>query len=301
MERVLVTGGLGRSGRWIVDRLADDGHEVVCVDVDHPGWGADPRANVTFRGADLADRGDAMDLVAGEDPDAVVHWAAIPAPERNAGGRVYETNVEATYNVLVAAGRAGARVVQASSESAYGFPFAAEPRLPDELPITESHPLRPEDPYGLSKVVAEETAEMVVRRFGVPVLSVRPSWIQAPGDYPCRDLAADSWADGVGNFWSYVDARDVASLVAAGLDALADGSIEGHEAVHAAAADTYLDRSVVNATREVLGSVPDDCTLSGTGSALSTAKARRLLEWAPAHSWREAADEDVPVPSLVAE
>ena len=152
---VVVTGGLGRSGRWIADHLADEGWRVVCVDQRHPGWEIDARENLDFRVAELTNRGEALDLLA--DPDAVVHWAALPSPTRHAGGRVFETNVLAAYNVLVGAGRAGARIAWASSESAYGFPFAEEKRLPDSLPIREAHSLRPEDPYGTSKVVGTES------------------------------------------------------------------------------------------------------------------------------------------------
>ncbi|MFC4359696.1 NAD-dependent epimerase/dehydratase family protein [Halobium salinum] len=313
----LVTGGLGRSGRWIADRLAGD-YDVVCVDRNQPGFEVPERPHVDFRAVDLTDRGATFDLVGDLDPDAVVHWAAIPSPTRHAGGEVFETNTLATYNVLVAAGRAGARVVQASSESAYGFPFAEETPLPDFLPVTESHPCRPEDPYGLSKVVGEETAESVVRRYGVPVVSVRPSWIQYPGEYACRSLpsveavtATDSSADldrealaaGAGNCWSYVDVRDVADLVAAALDAPPedDAGEATHEAVHAAAADTYLGVPTAEAVEAYFGRLPEDCTLEGEASALSTAKAAALFDWSPAHVWREAADESVLEPSLLAE
>jgi hypothetical protein len=55
--------------------------------------------------------------------------------------------------VLDAAGRAGARVVQASSESTYGFPFAGERRLPEHAPVREDHPHRPEDPLPLPGAV----------------------------------------------------------------------------------------------------------------------------------------------------
>ena len=302
-ETVVVTGGLGRSGRWIVDRLADEGYETIAVDLEHPGFNATPRENVDFRAADLTDRGEAFELLAEIDPDAVVHWAAIPAPERHAGGRVFETNVQSAYAVLQAAGETGARIVQASSESAYGFPFAAEPVAPDYLPIDEAHPMRPEDPYGAGKVVAEEVAKMVTRRHGVPVASIRPSWIQLPGAYQCRGLVERSEiAGGVGNFWSYVDVRDVAGIVLAALDALGDG-IEGHEPYLAAAADTYLGRPVVEGVREVFGAVPDDVDVDvdveGEASALSTAKAAEELGWEPAHDWREAIDEDVDGPELV--
>jgi nucleoside-diphosphate-sugar epimerase len=294
MDTVVVTGARGRSGRWIADRLAEE-YEVVCVDLDHPGFETPTRENVDFRAADLTDRGEAFDLVGDVDPDAVVHWANLPSPTRHAGGRVFETNVLATYNVLEAAGRAGARVVWASSESAYGFAFAEEKTLPDGLPVTESHAMRPEDPYGVSKVAGEEVGKMVARRHGVPVASVRPSWIQYPGEYNCRDVAkSGDLAGGAGNVWSYVDVRDVAGLVAAALD----GDVAGHEAYHVAAAENYLGRPTADAVEEFFGDVPDDCTLEGDESALSTAKARAELGWTPEHTWREAADEAVETPSL---
>ncbi|WP_224333264.1 NAD-dependent epimerase/dehydratase family protein [Haloprofundus halobius] len=304
MDTALVTGGLGRSGRWVVDRLADD-YDVICVDRSQPGFEVPERPRIDFRAADLADRGEAFDLVSDLDPDAVVHWAALPSPTRHAGGRVFETNTMATYNVLVAAARREAKVVWASSESAYGFPFARETPLPDELPITEDHPLRPEDPYGTSKVVGEELAKMVVRRYGVSVASIRPSWIQYPGEYNCRDrddlredrpLSEMDLDAGVGNFWSYVDVRDVASLVATTLET----EFDGHEVFHAAAAENYLGVATLDAVEEQFGALPDDCRLEGAASALSTAKAERLLDWRPVHSWRGAAGESVDGPDLLA-
>jgi nucleoside-diphosphate-sugar epimerase len=295
-ETLLVTGGLGRSGRWLVDGLADD-YEIVCLDTAHPGFEIAERGSITFRAADLTDAGEAAGVIAEVDPDAVVHWAALPSPERHAGHRVFETNTMATYNTLVAAGRADARIVWASSESTYGFAFRREDALPDRLPITEGHAMRPEDPYGTSKVVGEEIAKMVVRRYDTPAVSIRPSWIQYPGEYNCRSgLAEEGLALGAGNLWSYVDVRDVVSLVATALDS----NVRGHEAVHAAAADSYLDRHTVDAVRDYFGTVPEDCEIEGDDSPLATAKAERLFGWTPSHSWRDAVDEDVPAPSLVA-
>jgi nucleoside-diphosphate-sugar epimerase len=312
METVLVTGGRGASGRWVVDRLAGD-YEVVVVDYEHPGLDADPAPNVSFRAADLADRGEALDLVHAVDPDAVVHWAAIPVAGTHPDGRVFETNVHAAKNVLDAAGRADARIVQASSDGAYGFFFADPTPFPDELPVTEEHPLRPEDPYGLSKVTAEAAAGAVARREGVPAVSIRPSWIQYPGAYACRsDEYVGDLDAGAGNFWSYVDARDVADLVAAALagtagtagsdPAVAPGS---HEAVNCVAADNALGRPLLDLLRESYGEVPDDCAVDPSAlaegddrGAYAIKKAERLFGWAPSRSWREAADEDVPEPVL---
>lgn len=304
METVLVTGGRGASGRWVVDRLAGD-YEVVVVDYDHPGLGVDPAPHVSFRAADLANRGEALDVVDAVDPDAVVHWAAIPVAGTHPDGRVFETNVHAAKNVLDAAGRANARIVQASSDGAYGFFFADPTPLPDELPITESHPLRPEDPYGLSKVTAEAAAGTVARREGVPAVSIRPSWIQYPGAYACRDDGYVHDLDaGAGNFWSYVDARDVADLVAAALAGTAgsDSAVPAgtHEAVNCVAADNALGRPLLDLLREAYGAVPDATAVAeGTNrTAYAIEKAERLFGWTPSRSWREAADDDVDEPTL---
>ena len=294
METVLVTGGRGASGRWIVDRLAGD-YEVVVVDYDHPGLGVDPAPHVSFRAADLAERDQALDVVAAVDPDAVVHWAAIPVAGTHPEGRVFETNALAAKHVLDAAGRADAPVVQASSDGAYGFFFAEPTPFPDELPVTEAHPLRPEDPYGLSKVTAEAAAGAAARRHGVPAVSVRPSWIQYPGAYACRaeEYVTDLDA-GAGNFWSYVDARDVAELVAAALES----PHSGHEAVNCVGPDNALGRPLPELMREQYGRLPDDCAVEGDAAAYSVAKAERLFGWEPTHSWREASDEEVAPPDV---
>ncbi len=298
-----MTGGRGTSGRWIVDRLADE-YEVVVVDREHPGLDAGS-PGISFLAADLTDRGEAFDVVNAADPDAVVHWAAIPVAGTHPDGRVFETNVLAAHNVLAAAGHAGVRIVQASSDGAYGFFFADPTPLPDKLPVTEAHPLRPEDPYGLSKVTAEETGATVARRHDVPVVSIRPSWIQYPGAYACRRAAYTEDIDaGVGNFWSYVDVRDVASLVAAALERTATGSSAvaagTHEAVNCVATDNALGRPLRKLVREAYGDLPDSTTVAegDDRGAYAIRKAERLFDWTPAHSWRTAATEAVPDPAL---
>ncbi|MFC7132490.1 MULTISPECIES: NAD-dependent epimerase/dehydratase family protein [Salinibaculum] len=289
---IIVTGGRGTSGRWVVDRLADS-HAVTVLDQTHPGQDGHP--DVDYRALDLTEAGGVFDTVTELDPDAVVHWAAIPVAGNHPGTDLYENNTLAAHNVLTAAGRVGADVVQASSDGTYGFFFAAETPVPDELPVTESHPLRPEDPYGLSKVVTEEIAKTVARRDGVSVASIRPSWIQEPGNYPCRadDYVADRSA-GAGNYWSYVDVRDVVDMVEA---ALAE-PVDGHEPFNCVAPDNALGEPLAELVEDYYGDLPDDCTVEGDASAYSTAKAERLLGWEPTHSWREAADEPVDPPQV---
>jgi len=280
---IVVTGGCGATGSWIVDRLAKS-HTVTCLDRDTP---SEPRPDVDYRTVDLTDPGAVFDIITEVDLDAVVHWAAIPVAGNHASVDLYRNNTLSAHNVLTAAGRVGADVVQASSDGAYGFFFAAETPVPDELPITESHALRPEDPYGLSKVVAEEIGKTVARRDGISVASLRPSWIQLPDEYPCRDPDyVDDLSAGAGNYWSYVDVRDVVDLVEAALEA----DFEGHEAFNCVGPDNALGRPLKTLISDYYGSLPDDCTMSGDGAAYSTAKATRMVGWEPTRSWKTVVD-----------
>lgn len=294
VDHVVVTGALGRAGTWAADRLAREGYQVTAVDLDHPGWEIQARDHIDFRAVDLTDGGETYCLLAELDPDAVVHYAALPTPTRHAASRVFETNTMSTFNVLDAAGRQGAQVVWTSSESAYGYPFQAEPTLPPELPITEDHPLEPEDPYGTSKAAGEEVAKMVARRDGVDVVSLRPSWVQYPGEYTCLG-ARDDLAAGVGNFWSYIDVRDLASAAVAALET----DVGGHEALNIAAADTYLEQPVIEACEAFFGEAPAS-SLTGLESALSIDRARRVIDWEPRYDWRNSAVAAVETPSLTA-
>ncbi len=295
--KLVVTGAIGAAGSWLVDHFATEGHEIVGIDLERP---ANERDNVTFLAADCTEQGPVWEAILTANPDAVIHFAGIPRLGIAPGAETFLTNVATAYHVFEAAGRVGADVVWASSESLYGMPFAAEPFLPDYLPIDECHPQRPEDGYGTSKLVGEAIAAKTVRRYDISVASIRPSWIQYPGEYRATDgrttFDPESAAPS-GNFWSYVDIRDVVSIVEAALHA----DIDGHEAYHAMAANNYLGRSTADVIEAVFGDIPEECEIEGEESAFSTAKARTELGWEPAHSWREAEAEQVEPPAFFQE
>lgn len=301
---VVVTGALGGVGQWVVDRLVADGRDVVGLDQRLPPEGGPD--GTSFFEVDLTDRGETTELIANADPDAVVHLAAIPDPTNHAGSRVFANNTESAYNVLDAAGRVGADVAWASSESAYGFPFADSVLEPEYVPVDEGHPLRPEDPYGVSKVASEAVAKATARCHDVSAVSIRPSWVQYPGEYLTEEnrerfdideLAArstDAPPDGgIGNFWSYVDVRDLASMVTAALDA----DISGHEAYLCHADENYLGVDTARLFDALFEDAPS-CDIAGDESAFTTANAERDLGWTPEHTWREAADADVDGPEF---
>ncbi len=102
MDSVLVTGALGKVGRWTVDELADD-HDVVGVDLRRPPDGS-TREGVSYLAADLTEQGPTWELLADLRPDAVVHLAAVPGAGRRAGTETFMTNVASTYSVFEADG-----------------------------------------------------------------------------------------------------------------------------------------------------------------------------------------------------
>jgi len=283
VDTAVVTGAVGQVGSWVVDRLADDGVDVVGVDRERPSG---TRFNARFRAVDLTEQGPTAETMQQIDPDVVVHFAASSNPLDAPGTQVFENNVQSTYNTLVAAGRADADVVWTSSQAVYGMLFADEPWVPDYLPVDEAHECRPEDPYGTSKVVGEQIAATVARRYGVSVTSLRPATIYAPGEYRARPKteAFDlSTAELSGNFWSYVDVRDVARMVEAALAA----DYDGHEAFNCVADENYLGHPTADLIEATGHDLPAECHLDGEAAALSNRKAAEVLGWEPRHAWHE--------------
>jgi nucleoside-diphosphate-sugar epimerase len=283
MSNVVVTGSNGDLGQWVVGALSRAGWQVRCLDHSHPT--ADLPAEVTAIETDLTDTGETLEAILAADPDAVVHLAAV-GPQYYAPSRVYGNNTLAAYHALTAAGRVGADIVWTSSEAVYGWVFATGQVLPDELPVRVEHSCRPRNQYGVSKVAAEVTAEAVARRYNVSVTTIRPSWIQYPGTYECTDSDGE---DLVGNFWSYVDVRDIVRLIQAALES----PPEGETTVQAAAIDNYVGRPTCELFADAFETVPAPCDIVGTESALSTANAATTFDWEPKHTYHQAATDDV--------
>jgi len=275
-RKIIVTGGSGKAGRAVVRDLLAHDYEVLNVDSTPPTEPVAP-----FLCADLTDFGAAVEALAGA--WGVIHLAAIPAPGRFTPEHTFRTNTLSTFNVFQAAAlHKVARVVWASSETTLGLPF--EVVQPKTAPVDESHYPYPESTYSLSKVVGEAMAEQYARWSGIPFVGLRFSNImEPPGDYARIAAAQDDPHKRKWNLWGYIDARDAAQSCRLGLEA----DISGSENFIIAAADTCMAWT----NRELLAAAFPHCQLaSGTGeheTLLSIAKARRVLGYAPQHSWRD--------------
>jgi nucleoside-diphosphate-sugar epimerase len=277
MSRIVVTGGAGKAGRAVVRDLLEHGYDVVSVDMLRDPNLAEGQQLV----ADLADYGQTVDALRGA--DVVVHLAAIPAPGLKPDELTFRVNTTSTYNVFAAAALLGlSRVVWASSETTIGLPFERE--LPRYAPIDEEHPLLPESSYALSKVVSEEMARQFSRWNGIPHIGLRFSNVMEPHDYErfpgfWDDAQLRRW-----NLWGYLDARDVAHSCRLALEADSSGA----EVFIIAAADTVMNRPSADLMADVYPDVELREGVGEFGTLLSIEKARRLLGYEPAFSWRDA-------------
>jgi nucleoside-diphosphate-sugar epimerase len=272
--RIVVTGGSGKGGKWVVRELREAGHDVLNVD-----WRHDGSAHGLCLVADLTDLGQALDGLSGA--EAVVHFAAIPAPELRPVGETFRINTMSTYNVFAAAeAHRMRRVVWASSETVLGLPFDTPPLF---APIDESIEPRPESSYALSKLVGEAMATQVARRTGIGFVGMRISNIMEPEDYAgfpsfWDDARLRKW-----NLWGYVDARDVATAARLGIEA----DVEGASVCIVAAADTVMTRPSADLMAEVFPAVPLRRPVKGRESLLAIDRARQLLGYEPVHCWSD--------------
>jgi nucleoside-diphosphate-sugar epimerase len=275
VTRVAVTGGSGKAGRAVLADLRAAGIEGVDIDV---ATSRSPDAPTLL--ADLTDLGQTVEALYGF--DAVVHLAAIPAPDVHTDGETFRINTLSTYNVFSAATKLGLeKVVWASSETLIGLPFQRE--RPRYAPIDEDHVRLPESHYALSKLVGEEIAAQFTRWSGTPFTALRISNIMEPDDYQrfpsfWDDPGIRSW-----NLWGYVDARDVAQAARLALTSPTSGA----DAYLVAAADTCMTRPSAELLNEVYPDVPTTRPIEGHETLLSIEKARTELGYQPNHSWRD--------------
>lgn len=278
--KVLVTGAAGMVGRAVVPVLRSAGHRVVATDLP----GAAPAADVH---ADLADAVQADALIGDAGFDAVVHAAAIPSPGQHPPHVVFANNMMATFNVIEACMRSGARrLVNISSVGVLGLHYATRRFLPDYLPIDEQHRLRPQDPYGLSKLFGEQLCDAAVRRSDLRCISLRPAWVQDAASYAADlgPLIRAGQPRGVAG-WPYIDVSDLAGAVRLAVES----DLPGHEAFYIAAPDTIGGVELHASWRTANpGSATDLRPVPRRdASGIDSGKAQRLLGWQPTRSWRD--------------
>ena len=171
---MLVTGGAGFIGRWLVKRLLQEGHQVWVIDNLENGRESnldEYRGNPLLKDVIFDDilNGNTLSSLFKAGPDIVYHLAAqinvhesLKNPEK-----AYEVNVRGTYNVLEACRPKLTRLMLMGTCMVYDVAHSSGP-------INEKHDLKPASPYAGSKLASEVLAESYAHGYGLPLVTCRP-------------------------------------------------------------------------------------------------------------------------------
>ena len=186
-KNFLVTGGAGFIGSHIVDKLLDDGANRVII---YDNFSSEDGHNIDHLRNDervVVVQGDVLDYNTlysiMRKVDVVSHQAAQLEIFRALDNPLEDlrTNVLGTLNVLKAALKCKIqKVINASSACVYG--------QAKYLPQDENHPLRPQWPYGASKLSAEKYCTMFYEFYGLPVVNLRYGIVYGPREWYGRAL-----------------------------------------------------------------------------------------------------------------
>lgn len=271
---ILVTGGTGVIGRYVVQDLVRAGHEVT--NIGRSGAASLPCRHIR---ADLTNAGDVYESVAMSKAEAVVHmgawanWGIVPHT------RTYGDNVTGTFNLFQACADMGVRrIIAASSAQVYGF----ERHPPQYVPVDEAHPLRPLNPYAAAKIANEQAADYFVANYGLTICSFRIMAARLPARLPAEIAQlAERPETGMFLLWTRHDARDCARACRLAVEAAEVPSgpynITGTIVLEDSAGE--LVRRYFGDRTEIRGPLHD------ASSPLSCAKAEQAFGYRPLYPW----------------
>lgn len=166
--RVLVTGGAGYIGSVVTEELIQDGHQVVVYDSLYKGHREAISEGAVFVHADLADAPRLRETLESNQIEAVIHMAADSLVGESCvePAKYYRNNVVNGLILLDAMRAAGVhRIVFSSTAATYG--------QPDKLPIEETAPNVPTNPYGESKLAFEHALRWYSEAYQLSFVSLR--------------------------------------------------------------------------------------------------------------------------------
>ena len=292
-DRVLITGGSGLLGRFVVDEMIHRS-DVTVLDIKPP------TRKVTYRETDILDLEAVTAAVAGQ--DAVIHLAGIDDGNDFPDEDYFRTNVQGTWNLLHAAEEAGVgKIVVASSAAVYGV---GRDRLPDYLPMDEAHPQRPTATYSLTKQIIEVQCRSFAERGTLAIVCLRPTLIVRPEreaailaqldlDDPDSDPPRTQHSTGgqtpygaLSVLRSYVRSEDAARCFRLALDY--DGN--PFDVFNVAAADGIGHEKTMERLQRNYGRLPEvrkpaHIPSDAYASVLDSSRARELLGWEPRGDW----------------
>lgn len=265
-------------GKYIVAELLKHKYDVGVLDIVPP-----KEKNVLFHHVDVLSLNDVEQAMKGY--DAVIHAAGIPHPLNDPAERVFNVNVNGTFNVLESAARNGVKkVIFTSSESTLGFAFMNNRMVPEYIPIDEQHPMRPQDPYGLSKVIGEQICRTYSAKYGIQTVCLREPWIWVPEAEQIlfyKKLVSE-FTDWYKNLWTYVHVYDVATAHRLALERKLDSL---HEIFFITAAENWTGKNSKDLLHQFYPEVINFAeNYSGASAIISHQKAAHMLGYEPKYT-----------------
>jgi UDP-glucose 4-epimerase len=178
MGSILVTGGAGFIGSHLVERLVKEGYRVYLLDnLLRGNMNNLSRVlkDVEFVEGDIRNY-ELMDGIVRK-VDVVIHLAALSRvmPSIENPELCFENNVKGTEIVARLCSKYNRKLIFSSSREVYG--------TAKYLPVDESHPLNPENPYGASKVAAESIIRAYSKCYGLNYTILRLTNVYGPRDF----------------------------------------------------------------------------------------------------------------------
>jgi nucleoside-diphosphate-sugar epimerase len=284
--RIVVTGGSGIVGGFVVRALAAAGHVVINASRRDA---RDPAPGVTFVQTDMTDMGQVVGALRfrGRTADAVIHLASLPNVwplAKDVPTEVWRVNAVGTYHVVEACATLGIRkYIDTSSINVHQYKRAADRITPPPWPWNEETPNFVVNTYGLSKIAGEGAARMLHARTGAQAISIRPALVIPPQEYAMR-LGQVRGGPVTWLTWTYSDAEDLADAYRLAIE----NDTIGCEAFYIVNDEAFTDRPIEELLAGTYPHVsPDQIGVHGDQADVSNAKAKRLLGWQPRHSWHE--------------
>ncbi len=297
--KIFLTGANGFLGKYVIEQLAERGHELVLFSRRQP----DPRwSGFEWVQGDCNDLEACVQAMAGRHIDSVLHVAALPAPTDIKGtpafddlahsGDTMRTNVMGLYNMLQGALRAEIPVfVQTGSNCVMGHErrISADPPRWQYLPIDEAHPGEPEDSYSVSKA-CNEIQLRAFTAYGMKTYALRSGWIL---DAERRDMVANKraavpTADIRKVFNSYIAIEDAARAHVLLTEAAHRGDLPGFDVYYLHADDSLAPEPSMELLQKFRPDLVEKLRepLPGFASFFSNKKLKAAIPWKPELTWR---------------
>lgn len=288
--KVVVTGAAGKIGRWTVRTILDAGHDVIATDKIL----REESAATNFIQAELRDYGQVCQLIKGS--DAVVHLGNIPTDVRNTPQAIFENNMLVNFNILEACKDFEVpKLIWASSETVLGYPFVAEQLT--YLPLDEEHPTTVKSSYAMAKLLTEQLSDMYQKLTNAQIIALRFANIYEPDEY--EKIPSMHWNNQEQdiqrkNAWAYCDVRDAAKAC---LLALEKDNL-GYQIFHITAPDTIMPDLSEDLVKKYFPNLYLKRPIQGHETLMAIDKAKQILGYEPAYSWRHVLNNDGSVKAL---